>query len=118
MQMDKRTLLFLFGCMGTRLTFVWLAKNANTHQLRIMGVIALVISFGFIYIYANGLRKTGFEVDGEKIWWNDLRPVHASTYALFGYMAINGMSEHAWKVLLADVSIGFAVWLNHRNLLA
>ena len=112
--MDKRTILFLVGCMGTRLAFVWLAKNANQPQLRVMGLIALAISFGFIYIYANGLRKTGIEVGGERIWWNDLRPVHAATYALFGYMALNGMSENAWKVLLADVSIGFTAWLTHR----
>ena len=28
-------------------------------------------------------RKTGKEVFGSKIWWNDLRPVHASLYILF-----------------------------------
>lgn len=111
--MDRRTLLFLVGCMGTRLALVWLAKHASTGRLRLMGIAALAISFGFLYIWANGLRKTGPETFGAPIWWNDLRPLHATTYAIFAWMALNG-SPDAWKVLLFDVSIGFGAWVHHR----
>jgi hypothetical protein len=67
-----------------------------------------------MYIWANGLRTTGIETGGERIWWNDLRPVHSMLYGLFAFMALNNMSEHAWKVLLLDVTIGFAAWLQHH----
>jgi hypothetical protein len=107
-----RTLLFLFGCMGTRLALVFLARQQRF--LRPLGFLALAISIGFMYIWANGLRTTGIETGGERIWWNDLRPVHSMLYGLFAFMALNNMSEHAWKVLLLDVTIGFAAWLQHH----
>lgn len=109
----KRTLLFLFGCMGSRLALVWIAYK-YPKLLRPLGFMALAIAFGFMYIYVNGLRKTGVEVFGDRIWWNDLRPVHALLWGTFAYMAINNMHEHAWKVLLLDVSIGFIAYLHHR----
>ena len=28
------------------------------------------------------LRKTGLEVFGDKIWWNNLRPIHGILYGL------------------------------------
>lgn len=110
--MDKRTALFLFGCMGSRLGLVWVAKN-HPELLPVMGILALGISIGFMYIWANGLRKTGIEMFGEKIWWNDMRPVHSILWALFAFMALTG-NEHAWKILLLDVTIGFGAWVNHR----
>jgi hypothetical protein len=109
----KRLLLFLIGCMGTRLALVWAAYK-YPGLLVPMGFFALAISIGFMYIYVNGLRETGVETFGEKIWWNDLRPVHSALYGLFAYMALNNMSEHAWKVLLLDVCIGFTAWLHHH----
>jgi hypothetical protein len=110
--MDKRMFLFLFACMGTRLGLVWVAKN-HPQLLKPMAFLAAAISFGFMYIWANGLRKTGPETFGDKIWWNDLRPVHSALYAVFAVMAYNG-SENAWKVLLLDVTIGFSAWARHR----
>jgi hypothetical protein len=107
--MDKRTLLFLVGCMGTRLSLVWLAKNYP----KPVALLAVCISFGFMYIWVNGLRKTGPETFGDPIWWNDLRPLHSLLYAIFAVLALNG-NEHAWKVLLLDVIIGFSAWVNHR----
>jgi len=106
----KRTLLFLFGCMGTRLSLVWVAYKFPEF-LRTLGFIALIPAIGFMYIYANGLRKTGPEVFGGRIWWNDLRPVHSLLWFTFAYMAIHNMHDHAWKVLLFDVTLGFTAWL-------
>jgi hypothetical protein len=42
---------------------------------------------------------------GEKIWWNDLRPIHSIFYFLFAYNAIIG-NKQAWVYLLADVLLG------------
>jgi hypothetical protein len=112
MVVDKKTLLFLFGCMGTRLALVWVAKT-QPQLLGLLALLAACISFGFMYIWANGLRKTGPETFGDPIWWNDLRPLHSILYAIFAFMAYNG-NENAWKVLLLDVTIGFSAWVNHR----
>ena len=108
----KRELLFLFGCMGTRLFLTWLAYKHH-EVLKPLGVLALMISIGFMYIYLTGSRKTGIEVDGELIWWNDLRPIHSILYGTFAFMALNE-NPHAWKVLLLDTSIGFTAWSVHK----
>lgn len=112
---QKRFLLFLFGCIFTRLIFVYISKNINISFLPYLGYLGLLVSFGFMYIYINGYRKTGMEVFGQKIWWNNLRPVHACLYFLFAYFAIN-KNKNAWIFLLIDVSIGFFAFLeNHYS---
>ena len=107
---QKRFLLFLIGCIGIRTLFVYLAKNANKTYLQYMGYISLLPAIGFFYIFLTGSRKTGQEVFGDKIWWNNLRPVHVFIYFLFAYNAING-NDSAWIYLLADVIIGLISFL-------
>ena len=107
---QKRFLLFLIGCIGTRTLFVLLAKNAGTKYLPLLGYLALLPAIGFIYIYLTGSRKTGAEVFGEKIWWNDLRPIHSLLYFLFAYNAIKGNTD-SWVYLLIDVVFGLLSFL-------
>ena len=107
---QKRILLFLIGCIGTRFLLVYLAKNASTNYLPIMGYLALLPAIGFTYIYLTGSRKVGAETFGEKIWWNNLRPLHALLYFLFAYNAING-NKMAYQFLLIDVIIGLTGFL-------
>ena len=114
--LQKRFLLFLIGCIGTRSLLVYIAKNIDTQSLKYMGYITLIPAFGFIYIYLTGTRKTGAEVFGDKIWWNDLRPIHAMLYLLFSYNAINGY-KYAWVFLLIDVLFGLASFLIHHLVL-
>lgn len=102
---QKRFLLFLIGCVGVRSLFVVIAKNIDIKYLRYLGYLALLPAIGFAYIYLTGSRKTGQEVFGEKIWWNDLRPLHSLLYLLFAYNAIIG-NKNAWVYLLIDVVIG------------
>ena len=104
--LQKRFLLFLIGCMGSRTLLVILAKNLSIKYLKYMGYLALLPAFGFIYIYLTGTRNTGAEVFGEKIWWNYLRPIHSLLYFLFAFNAING-NPNAWIFLLIDVIVGF-----------
>lgn len=113
---QKRFLLFLVGCIGSRALLVYLAKIANPTYLQYIGYLAILPAIGFFYIYLTGSRKTGAEVFGEKIWWNDLRPVHGLLYSLFAYNAITGNSS-AWVYLLVDVIIGFVSFLifHYRN---
>lgn len=107
---QKRFLLFLFGCIGTRTLLVYLAKNVNKTYLKYMGYLSLLPAIGFFYLFLSGSRKTGAEVFGDKIWWNDLRPVHGLMYFLFSYNAING-NPNAWLYLLVDVIIGLISFL-------
>ena len=110
---QKRFLLFLIGCIGTRSLFVYLAKNSSTQILIYMGYLALLPAIGFLYIYFSGARKTGAEVFGENIWWNNLRPLHSSLYFIFAYNAING-NRMAWIYLAIDVIIGLISFLSHH----
>jgi hypothetical protein len=107
--------MFLFGCIGTRSLFVIVAKYIHADYLKYLGYLALLPAIGFIYIFLTGSRKTGAEVFGEKIWWNDLRPVHSILYFLFAYNAIVG-SRQSWIYLLIDVLIGLISFLTHHYL--
>lgn len=104
--LQKRFLLFLVGCIGTRVLFVYIAKHINIQYLPYLGYLALLPAIGFTYLYLFGLRKTGPEVFGDKIWWNDLRPLHAVFYYLFAFFAIV-KNKKAWIFLLLDVLLGF-----------
>ena len=107
---EKRFLLFLFGCIPMRLAIMYLAKVISLQYLPILGYLALIPAFGFYYLYFSGSRKTGPEVFGDKIWWNNLRPIHGLFYTLFAYNAIIGNSN-AWIYLLIDVLFGLTSFL-------
>ena len=110
---EKRPVLFfLLGCIGTRLLLVYLSSIATTEYLHYMGIIAGIISVGFMTIYLTGSRKTGREVNGGDIWWNDLRPVYSILYGMFAYAAINNKS-YSWIFLLIDVCIGLMSYILH-----
>ena len=107
---QKRFALFLIGCIGIRSLLVYMAYNVNKELLMYMGYLALLPAIGFFSIYFMGLRKTGAEVFGDRIWWNDLRPIHGLLYSLFAYNAITG-NKNAWIYLLVDVIIGLTSFL-------
>jgi len=111
----NQTYLFLFGCIGTRLLLTFLAKT-QTDYLPYMGFAALVMSLGFFYIFFTGSRPVGIETGGKLIWWNRLRILHGVLYGVFAYMAITQQSKDAWKVLLADTTIGLGAVINHHYL--
>jgi len=111
--LHKRFLIFLIGCIGVRSLFVIIAKYINTKYLKYLGYLALLPAIGFMYIYLTGSRKTGAETFGEKIWWNNLRPIHSLLYFLFAYNAIIG-NRQAWIYLLVDVIIGLISFLVHH----
>ncbi len=113
--LNKRMLLFLIGCIGTRTLFVLLAKYLDTKYLPFMGYLALAIASGFAIIFLTNSRDTGPEVFGDKIWWNNLRPVHALLYFIFAYLAIT-KNNNAWVALLIDVLIGlFSFIMFHKT---
>lgn len=114
--MNKSIPLFLLGCMPARLAVTYIAFSYR-QALPIMGYIALIVSLGFAVIYLGGLRKTGPEVFGKKIWWNSLRPVHASLYFLFALLAIQ-KHAHAWVVLALDALVGLVAFVLHHTMVS
>jgi hypothetical protein len=106
---------FIYACIPTRILFVLISYYIGHHKPTLLPYLAipgLAISIGFLIIYKMGWRKTGVETGGKPIWWNSLRPVHASFYLLFSYYAIKG-SKYAWIWLAFDVLLGIAAYLHH-----
>ncbi len=110
---QKRFLLFLFGCIMVRLLFVYAAKNVSLETLRYLGYLALIPIIGWLYIIFINPRDTGAEVFGDKIWWKNLRPIHLILYSIFSYLAIT-KNKWAWVVLLIDVLFGLSAFLYHH----
>ena len=102
---QKRIVLFIFGCLLIRLLGVYIVKNIDSKYLPYLGYLGLIPSIGFLIIYVFGLRKTGGETFGSKIWWNNLRPLHGLLYFIFCYLAIK-QDNNAYIALLIDVIIG------------
>lgn len=96
--------LFWGLCVPARLGLVWWAWK---HPGRVLSALLGVASVGIYMIYRNGWRQVGWETQGEPIWWNDVRPMHAF---LWGLAAVLGWSERyrRWMAvpLLIDVVAG------------
>ncbi len=108
-----RFLLFLFGCIGSRLAFTAVSAFASGWVLMVLGIIALIPVIGWFYIIFIGKRDTGLEVLGGKIWWKNLRPIHLILWTFFAYLAITG-NRKAWIVLLVDTLFGLSAFLIHH----
>jgi hypothetical protein len=105
-----RFFLFLFGCIGSRLTLTIISAFASTSFLKLIGILALIPVIGWFYIIFIGKRDTGIEVLGDKIWWKSLRPIHMILWLFFSYLAISG-NKKAWIVLLIDTLFGLSSFL-------
>lgn len=111
---QKRFLLFLFGCIAVRLLFTYLAYHfQNSKYLTYLGYLAIIPVIGWLWIMFIKPRDTGTEVMGDKIWWKPLRPIHTILYALFAYLAITG-NKNAWVILLIDTLFGLSAFLYHH----
>nr|QOI90469.1 hypothetical protein HWQ62_00333 [Pyramimonas orientalis virus] len=101
----KRELLFLLGCIPSRLLFAYLSKTLDPKYLPYFAMIATLPMLGWLYIYFIAPRTTGPEVFGDKIWWNDLRIVHALLYLLFIIYAVQ-KKAFSYIVLIIDALVG------------
>jgi hypothetical protein len=106
----KRRILFLLGCIPTRLLFAYIINKSildkNETLQNIITILLLGISVGFALIYIFKLRETGPEVFGDKIWWNHLRPIHSIMY---GLAALN--YDKASLIIVIDTLIGLGAYL-------
>ena len=111
----KRFILFLFLCIPSRFLLAYISSVLNKKYLFLMGLLALLPAFGWLTLYFFNLRKTGNEVFGDKIWWDNLRPIHAFNYLVFSYLAITG-SKYAPLPLYFDVIFGLGSFLIYHFL--
>lgn len=103
-------LLFLIGCLPVRIGMVLLLRYIPKKYLPIFAWIALVIAIGFMVSYNR--RMKGVETNNKPIWWNQIRPIHASLYFLTFVYALQRKS-YCWIPLAIDVAIGFLVFVIH-----
>ncbi len=108
------TILFILGCIPTRLAIVVGIILANPFILKVFSVIATIIAFGFWFIFLFGWRKTGIETNGAPIWWNMLRPIHGTLWGVAAYFAWNANKEATWRVILVDVCVGLISFTINR----
>lgn len=101
----KRMILFLIGCIGTRSGLTYIVRNYYQKYRNLLIVLLLIPAIGFSYIYMNDLRKSGAEVFGDKIWWNNLRPFHALMYFSSALLVFN-KNKKAYLPLALDTSVG------------
>lgn len=110
----KRILLFTFGCIGVRLCLAqWLARSSGS-ALRWLGYGLGALGIGFATIYLLGLRKTGPEVFGSRIWWDSLRPVHAMLMLAASYVAVKGDGRTAGRLVAGDALLGAVATYAHH----
>jgi len=111
--LHTRYMMFLIGCIGMRSLFVYGAFKMDKEYLKWMSIPAVILTIGWLAIYFFGLRDTGGEVFGEKIWWNHMRPVHALFYLVFAVLAFKG-DDRAYIPLGVDVVVGLGAFLWHH----
>lgn len=107
---QKRFILFLGGCIPTRILLLYIAKNIPIHYLPILGYILLLPAIGFLYLFVTGKRQVGLETQGSPVWWQKFRSIHGILYLLFCIYAIKGIS-FSYIFLLIDVIIGLILFL-------
>lgn len=118
---QKRFMMFLGGCIPTRLLIAWLAyylSRNNIVGLRWLAGIAILPIIGWFVILVFGLRKTGAETQGSPIWWNCMRPIHMLLYTIFVYLALSKdlvLQKRAWIILVCDAVIGLLAFLWHHS---
>ncbi len=103
-------LVFLFGCLGTRLFLSLLARNKK--YLPYLSIFTSIVGLSFIYLYITNSRKFGIETEGP-IWWVKLRPLHGILYLLFSIYAYK-QESFSWLILLVDTMIGGIAWANQH----
>jgi len=113
--LQKRLLLFLGGCIPSRLALAMIAKYSAVYYLPYLSIITLSIALGFIYLYFTGKRKVGIETQGTPIWWMRFRLFHGLMYLLFSLLAFT-RNKNAYIVLLVDTLVGLIIFLRHHYL--
>ena len=101
--------------MTVRAALAFLAYKLPDDYLFWLGILALMIATGFLVLFLFQLRPTGREVNYERIWWDQLRPVHAMLYFGFGILALQH-NRSAYLFLVADWILGLVAFTGFHAL--
>lgn len=99
--MDKNTIKYLVGCIGSRGVVIYISKTTTPDDLCYVGLLYIGISIQFCYKFFID------PADDNPVF---LRPIHTLLYLAFAFYAIRGYSDDAWKILLIDLIFGVSVY--------
>tara|TARA_R110002111_G_scaffold86951_7_gene136201 strand:+ start:966 stop:1310 length:345 start_codon:yes stop_codon:yes gene_type:complete len=109
MSPDKSILLFFLLCIPARLLLAYLSTRLSKEHLKMFGVILLLISLAFFYLYFTNSRLDAQESSTGKTWWAPYRAIHASLYLVASIYALQG-KQLAWIPLVIDVVVGLFLY--------
>jgi len=101
---QKRTLLFLLACIPARLIVAFLPLYIDPSYLPYYGLLLLLPTLGFLYLYFTNLRLNAIEGGGHT-WWADYRLLHGILYLCASIYALQEKIL-AWVPLTIDVVLG------------
>ena len=110
--LEKRVMLFLLACIPARIILASIPCYINKKYLRCYGLVLLVLSLGFLYLYFNNLRLNAPE-GGGKTWWSQYRLIHGLLYLSAAIYAIQE-KRTAWVPLTIDVAFGLGLFIQHH----
>ena len=107
----ERFALFLLACIPARLS-ISLVSHAygpsNKIVAIVLGVLAMTIGGSMLIHFFFNTRPTGPEAGG-KIWWHNIRPIHAILYLVFAGMSF-AQQDKAWVIPAADAALGLTAF--------
>jgi|TARA_B110000967_G_C18600121_1_gene418787 hypothetical protein len=106
---QKRTLLFLLACIPARIILALLPLYIESSYLPYYGLLLLIPTLGFLYLYFNNLRLNAVEAGGHT-WWADYRLIHGLLYLCASIYALQEKIL-AWIPLTIDVVLGLVLFI-------
>ena len=113
---EKRFLLFLLGCIPTRLFITYIISISKKSSLPYIGLLTLNLSYNFIYLYLYGNNTADSQLEWaglSYILWNNLRLVHGILIFIFSILALN-KNKNGYYILLLDTFIGLLSFLYYH----
>lgn len=130
--MTKRILLFWLLCIPARLFIAALTFKLHSVADRLHTTFAPIVGYsptwelalglslpymcvGFGFIVTTHARDPVGLLFGGKVWWFDLRPVHAILWSFAWGCVLSGAYEVAGAALLLDVFVGVVARVDNMD---
>ena len=107
-----RILLFLVFCIGFRVILLVLPLYLSKKMLPYFGLVILIISFSFLYLYFTNGRLEAPE-GGGKTWWAKFRLIHGLLY-LTAAIYLFQEERLASIPLFIDVILGMTLFILNK----
>ena len=104
----QRQWLFWGGCMVARLLPFFVMRLYPATKM-VWGIVYAILGASFAYTFLFSKAPTG--VFGGRIWWGNVRAVHAFMYVAFAVTTLFRFFPHTEFILLADTGLGALFYL-------